>query len=169
MTITEPVMTVGSKRRQEVGGEKKLNERYFEQEEFKFARMSATLPVGTTLEDALKPEFWSRVAYRLRPKSSMDSRPRDYAGSIISVRTEDHSMYAELYVRAIGESSLTVALIGQPTYFGLKEVQSDKYRIHWNVGKRGYDVIRNSDGAIVADGIKIKTKEQAQTWIDGMD
>lgn len=132
--------------------------------EFAFGRFSAVLPVGDTIADAVKPEYWRDVAVKLS-KNPFTGDP-DKAGSIIEIRTVDHAFYAELYVRAVQERGLIVHLIREPVYFGPKQVKTGAYEINWNVGKRGYDVIRKSDRSIVADGTKIKTKEQAQAWVD---
>ena len=82
------------------------------------------------------------------------------------VGREDHSAYAELYVRAVQERGLIVALLGEPIYFGPKTAEHAKFEIKWNVGKRGFDILRKSDREIVADGGKLKTREQAMAWID---
>ena len=98
-------------------------------------------------------------------KQPMTGEP-DRAGAIIELRTEDHAFYARVYVRAVQERGLIVAPLGEPTYFGLKAVRSKGYRERWNLGKKGFDIIRLSDNVIVVDGDKIKTKDQAQAWID---
>lgn len=136
----------------------------FGESEFAYAKFSATLPVGWTVEDALKPEFWVHIAHKLA-KNPISNEP-DRSGAIIELRTVDHAFYAQLYVRAVGERGLTVALMGEPVYFGPREVKSASYKERWNAGARGYDIIRVSDNEIVAHASKIKTKEQAQAWID---
>lgn len=136
----------------------------FAQAEFAYARFSATLPVGWTVEDALKPEFWVHIAHKLA-KNPITNDP-DRSGAVIELRTVDHAFYAKLYVRAVGERGLTVQLMGEPVYFGPREVKSAAYKERWNVGARGYDIIRVSDNEIVAHAGKIKTKEQVQAWID---
>ena len=136
----------------------------FQSSEFAYANLSATLPVDWTVEDALKPEFWVHAADMLQ-KTPVTNEP-DKAGAIIELRTVDHAFYARLYVRAAQERGLIVQLLGEPVYFGLKSVESASFETRWNVGKRGYDVIRKSDREIVVDGSKIPTKEAAQDWID---
>lgn len=161
MAATEPVQTLPSIKRLNEYGTRKLSERHFEQEEFAYARFAVTLPVDWTVEETLKPEFWANVAYRLRT-DPMSGR-KDFPGSIITVRSADHSFYAELYVRAVQDAGLVIALVREPVYFGLRNVKSDNFETRWNVGKRMYDIIRNSDREIVAS---VKTKESAQDWID---
>jgi len=137
----------------------------FQSSEFAYANLSATLPVGWTVEDALKPEFWVHVTDMLQ-KTPVTNEP-DKAGAIIELRTVDHAFYARVYVRAVQERGLIVQLLGEPVYFGPKEVKAaSQFEVRWNVGKRGFDIIRKSDREIVGDGSKIPTKEAAQDWID---
>jgi hypothetical protein len=140
-----------------------LKETSLQSSEFAYARMSATLPVGWTLEDALKPEFWVRVVHKFQ-KTPVTGEP-DKTGAIIELRTVDHAFYAQLYVRAVQEKGLIVQLIGEPQYFGSVTVESNGFDIRWNVGKRGYDIIRKTDREIVGDGAKFPTKELANEWI----
>ena len=124
-----------------------------------------TLPVGWTLEDAFKPECWVQVCHLLQREAATNTPDR--AGAIIRLRTYDHAFYAELYVRAVQERGLLVGVLREPVYFGPREVpDTTKFEARWNVGKRGFDIIRKSDREIVADGTKIKTREMAQEWID---
>lgn len=141
-----------------------LKPTHFSGAEFAFATFSAVLPTGWTYEDALKPEFWVHVASKFA-KNPMTGEA-DRAGAVIELRTEDHAFYARLYVRAVQERGLIVAPLGEPIYFGLKAIKSKGYRERWNSGKKGFDIIRQSDNIIVVDGDKIKTREQAQAWID---
>jgi hypothetical protein len=135
----------------------------FQSGEFAYARMSATLPAGWDIEDALRPEFWVHVVDQFK-KNPFTNDP-DRVGAIIELRSEDHAFFAEVYVRAVQERGMVVALIGEPTYFGPKEIKADGFEVRWNVGKRGFDIIRKSDREIVAGGDRIKTREQAQAWI----
>lgn len=146
----------------EVEPPKALKETALALSEFAFARYSATLPVGWTIEDALKPEFWVRVAHKFQ-KTPVTGEP-DKTGAIIELRSVDHALYAQLYVRAVQEKGLLVQLIGKPEFFGPQAVDSKSFEARWNVGKRGYDVLRKSDKEIVASGLP--TKEAAQEWID---
>lgn len=136
----------------------------FGESEYAYSKFSAVLPVGWTVEDALKPEFWVHVAGKLGKNELTGAQDR--AGGIIELRTVDHAFYAQLYIRAVQERGLIVQLMGEPVYFGPREVKSAAYKERWNVGARGYDIIRESDNEIVAHASKIKTKEQVQAWID---
>jgi hypothetical protein len=143
---------------------RKLLARNFVESEFAYADISVTIPVGHTIEDALKPEYWAHVAHRLQ--QNVHTGQPDRSGAIIRLRTEDHALFAMLYVRAVRNDSLDVALIGEPTYFGPSgAVKSDAYETRWNVGARGFDVIRKSDGAIVGRASDFRLKENAIAYI----
>lgn len=158
----QTVAEVGSKVRQAALGGAKLSDRFFQQEEFAYARMSATLPEGIDFLDILRPEYWANVAYKLKA-DNMTGR-RDLSGTIISVRTADHAFYAELYVRAVSDRGLVVGVLKEPVYFGPKEIKSNQYKSRWNPGKKGWEIQRVSDNEIVAGPFPIK--EAVQDWID---
>lgn len=130
--------------------------------EYAYARFSAQLPAGVPFEDTLRPEFWVHVAHKLQKQPVTGEA--DKAGAIIEIRTVDHAFFAELYVRAVQDRGLVVSVLREPVYLGLKEVKSVQFEVRWNVGKRGFDVLRKSDRQIVAEGLK--TKEAAQDWIN---
>lgn len=129
---------------------------------FQYATIHVKQPVGHTVEDALRPEYWVHHARALKAEQA-SGRP-DMAGSKIELRTLDHAHYAELYVRAVHENTLVVDLLREPVYFGPKAVGTKELEVRWNVGNRGYDVIRQSDRHVVAS--KLPTKEAAVEWID---
>jgi len=134
--------------------------------EQKYGVFSATLPVGVTLEEALRTEAWAHVCHMLQKQPYTGEAA--LTGAIIEVRTEDHAFYARLYVRAVQERGLVVSLIGEPEWFGPKEIKSKTYETRWNIGHKGYDIIRKSDREIVGDASKFPTREAAQNWIDKM-
>ncbi len=141
---------------------KKLALRHFMQTEYAYARLSATLPIDTTFEDCLNPEFWVAVAHQLQV-TPVTGEP-DRSGAVIEIRTADHAFYAELYVRAVQEQGLIVSVLREPVYLGPKEDSKPGFRVRWNVGKREHEVIRQSDNIIVAG--KFKVKEDAFKWIE---
>ena len=137
----------------------------------RYARIQLMVKQGVTIKDIMEPEFWSQVAYKFQ--SPLFER-KDYTGSIIEVRSEDHSLYAELYVRAVQKNSLVVSLLKSDqdgiAWVGVQKKLDDTspFEVRWNVGKRGYDVLRKSDKQIVGEAARLKTKEQAFAWIDEM-
>ena len=145
------------------------------------AQFSITLPADWDYEDTLNPEFWVNIQPML--KYEKGRQEQDFRKSRIHVHREDASFYAVLYIRAIVDGGLVVQCIGPSftrngkpcpidletglPWAGNKEQEKDSpYAIKWNFGRKGYDVIRNSDREIVADGSKIKTREQAQAWVE---
>lgn len=129
---------------------------------FQYATIHVKQPVGHTVEDALRPEYWVHHARWLKAEQA-SGRP-DLAGSKIELRTLDHAHYAELYVRAVHDNSLVVQLLREPVMLGLQKAGTDAFEVKWNVGERGFYVVRKSDKQTVAS--KLPTKEAAQEWID---
>jgi hypothetical protein len=143
-------------------------------EGYHYARVALTLPVGVAFDDLLKPEAWAQVAHRFH-KNPNTNEP-DRRGTIITVRTVDHAFYAEMYVRAVGERDLEVECIGpavdsktgqpRPQFFGPPAaMEGGRYEVRWNVGKRGFDVIRRKDREIIAGAEKFQTREKAMQWV----
>jgi hypothetical protein len=149
--------------------------------EFAYANMSARIPAGVAFEEILKPGFWANVV-RLFQKNTTTGQP-DRSGALIHVRTEDHAYYGQLYVRAVLERGLIVECVGpsiEPKtgkacpidldnglpWTGRKDFASKDFEAKWNVGKRGFDIIRTEDQQIVADGVNIKTREAAIEMIN---
>jgi hypothetical protein len=128
-----------------------------------FGTIQVVQPQGHTIEDALRPEYWAHHAHKLKGSTMTGVPGKDWAGSIIQLRTEDHAHYAELYVRAVLERALAVQLNQQPEYFGIKAVETKRFRTRWNGAKKAVDVIRKSDNQIVATAA---TKELAKDWIE---
>ena len=140
--------------------------------QYAFTRSSLTLPVGVPFEAVLHPEFWVALSHMF--KKNPQSGTPDRTGGIIEVRTEDNAFFGEVYVRAVRGNLLDVACIGpvmengqpSPVYFGPKDPTVTGYEIRWNIGKRGFDIIRNSDRTIVEDAEKFPTKELAIKWLN---
>lgn len=144
---------------------RKILERDFSMDgNFAFTRASLVLPLGWEIDDCLKPEFWMNVSHWF--KSDPATGSIDRAGTIIEVRTEDHAFYAELYVRAVRGNVLDVAVLTKPIQFGVKSEGTPEYKLRWNLGHRGFDIIRASDNVIVESGAKFPTKELALKWIE---
>lgn len=128
---------------------------------FAYATIQVRQPVGHTIEDALRPEYWVHHSHRL--KANPITGQADWAGAKLELHIDDHSHYAELYVRAVMERALIVQIINGPHYLGIKSAETTGYEDRWNVGRRGFDVIRKSDRQIVGH---FPTRELAKAWID---
>lgn len=143
----------------------KVLQKNFKSSEYAYARFSVVLPEGATIKDTLRPEAWSSVAHVLQTKA-YTGEP-DLRGAIIEVRTVDHSMFAELYVRAVQDNGLTVQLMRDPVKLGPQVVKDEtKFFTRWNVGARGFDIIRKSDDQLVGAAKDFPLKEQALAWIE---
>lgn len=129
---------------------------------YAYAEIDVTQPVGHTVEDALRPEYWVHHAHKL--KARVLTGEADRTGAIIRARTDDHAHFATFYVRAVDDRGLRVQLLNK-TVLGVEGKTHKGYERQWNVGKRGYDIIRQSDRQIVADASRIKTKEDVEAWI----
>lgn len=131
---------------------------------YTYAEIDVTQPIGHSVEDALRPEYWVHHAGKLKARAFTGEADR--AGAIIRLRTDDHAYFAQLYVRAVQDRGLVVQLMGEPVVLGARVAESASFEVKWNVGKRGFDIIRKSDREIVGDGSKFPTRELAQEWID---
>lgn len=126
-------------------------------------RWNVTLPVGVPFKALLRPAAWAQVAHRFKadPLSGLRSRVND----IIEVRTEDSRFYGELYVMAVRDQSLYVAVLREPVDLKVAETEKEKFQMRWNVGTQGYDIIRQSDKAIVGSAA---TREDAVSKIESL-
>lgn len=131
--------------------------------EFGLAQFVATIPAGWKFEECLRPEFWVHVCPLFKRDPSINSPEK--TGSLIHILAEDHAFYAQLYVLAVQSQGLTVKVIIPPVPLQDRDVKSDKYEVRWSSSRRGFDIIRKSDKSVVADGSKIKTKDEAAQWI----
>jgi hypothetical protein len=127
-----------------------------------YGRWEVTQPVGHTFEDLLRPEYWSHHARKLGP-DPMTGR-KSALGSILEIRTEDHSYYAELYVRDVADRALDVRVSKEPIPLGIQgEVETRKFKTRLNASTRKKDIIRKVDGVVVGSA---PTNEAAKDWID---
>ena len=139
----------------------------FKQAEFYYPHMAYTMEVGHKVEDALKPEYWASVAHKLAARELQGGLDR--AGAVIELRSEDHSIYAELYVRAVHPAGLDVALLNSTPIGTQKTSKSEAFEERWNPGHKGWDVVRRSDSVVVSSGKDHKTKESALEFIKTMN
>jgi hypothetical protein len=153
----------------------------FSESQYAFLDASAKIPADMPFEEVFRPAFWGNVVHLF--KKDAIGGGADRAGAIIHLRTEDHSFYARLYVRAVLERGLLVQCVGPsidprtgkacpvdlatggpwtgPTALGI-----DNFDLRWNSTKRGFDIVRRSDLQVVADGRNFPTRELAVEWIE---
>ena len=152
----------------------------FQSSEFARARFDHVMQAGVPFEACLTPGYWSNVFHILQ--RNVATNAPDRSGAFVDVGTQDHAFIAKLYVRAVTSGGLIVQCIGpgiEPKtgracpidlstglpWTGGAPLNSDQFEVKWNVGKRGFDIIRKSDLQIVADGGQFPTRELAAEWI----
>jgi hypothetical protein len=133
---------------------------------YRYGRWEVTVPEDLSFTDCLREEVWRSIAPRLKadPRSG---RPAQIGG-IIELRAWDLSWYAELIILDVLPGGLDVGILKQQTMVQ-REVpvpDDDRFEVRWNINKRGFDILRNSDRAVVADAAVIRSKPQAYTWIN---
>lgn len=138
-----------------------LNERNFGELSFKFRRWSAELSEDQTIEDALSPEFWKNIATALVGYDKAHPKGR---GDIIEVRKPDTGLYAELIVTEVGRGFVRVRPIKAYEPPKVEAAAASPLTTKWNIGNKTHDVIRKSDGQVMATNFQ--TKESAVKWID---
>jgi hypothetical protein len=152
----------------------------FQGSEYARASFDHVMQAGVPFEEVYKPGYWANISSKLARNLVVGQGDR--TGAFIEVGTEDHAFYARLYVRAVLEAGLIVQCAGPQidpktgkscpvdlstggAWGGGVELDSELFEVKWNVGKRGFDVIRKSDLQVVADGNNLKTRELAAEWI----
>lgn len=128
-----------------------------------YYRVAVTVPAGTTLEDCLRDEFWGNVLHYFKGNPAQQKKPR--SGDILEVRTDDNAWYAELYLLGVANETLKFKVLQYHVLSVVDVPEESKYEIRWNVGHRGFDVIRKSDRTIVQPAANLPTKDMAVAWV----
>lgn len=149
-------------------------------EEHATTRLRAVVPNDASWEDVQKPGYWVNVIGRFKGNDSTSDPDR--TGSIIFVESEDGMMVAEFYVRAVLPNGLLLTCLGpgvdlktgertayntitKRAWTGRVQIEGGELQARWNVGRKGYDIVRKSDGEVLGSAEQIRTAEQAQEWI----
>ena len=113
----------------------------------------ATAEQGTTIEDVLKPEYWSYVSGRFAPYDH------------IEVRVDDGEWLLELLVTACGRNFAKVAVLGQHSLVKASNIKlpDSGYEVLWKGPHLKFCVIRKSDSEKIREGYA--TKEEGLTWV----
>lgn|SRR3990167_6621892 len=111
----------------------------------------ATPESGTPLKELLKPEYWAHVAKQLK------------VGDRIEVDAEERTWFAELYVRGVTATSVTVFVMRHIEFSKPIEESGDADYSASHAGRGIWRVMRNVDKAVVKSGFP--TKESAEEWI----
>jgi hypothetical protein len=96
---------------------------------------------------------------------AQQKREPDRAGTIIEVRKDDHSLYAEFYVRAVQKAGLVVECIREDKIgpkVAIPETEDTNHMVRYNRGARMWQVVRKDDDEIVHNA---QLKEDAVAWI----
>ena len=139
---------------------KPLSERQFGEISFKFRRWSAELTQDQTIEDTLVPEFWKQAAATIIGYDKANPKGR---GDIIEVRKPDTGDYLELLVTEVGSGYVRVRPIKVSTAPAAQENPDSAMTTKWNIGTKRHDVVRKSDGQVMAKDFQ--TKDSALAWI----
>jgi len=133
---------------------KKLQERRFSLADFHRQFIHITPAATDTIEDTLKPEYWSNVA----AKCNITDR--------IEAFWEDSSMFAEYKVVDKGEAWLKVVLIHKADLTDSNSSpapeEEDKYKISFSGNLEKFVVVR-SDGVKIQSNLE--TKAAAEKWL----
>ncbi len=104
---------------------------------------------GTTLEEMLKPEYWSHVAKELK-----------LPGGRIEVMPTGGEWFAELYIRSVGSQDVKVALL-RHVAFDAPAKQDDDYEVR-SRGGAGWSVLRKSDKAVLFEKGQTRADAEAE-------
>lgn len=115
-----------------------------------------TVPPEVTLEDLLNPATWSHVAAnQLRPFHR------------VVVDCEDGAWTREFFVQSVGRSEATLAMKSETIYdetvASVESAEPPKYIVQWKGPVHKHQVVRLSDGAVVAKDIP--KMADAKRWI----
>lgn len=140
---------------------KPLNERNFGEISFKFRRWSAELSPDQSLEDCLVPEFWKQQAQVIAGHDKANPKGR---GDIIEVRKPDSGAYAEFIVTEVGPGFVRVRPLKAYEPPKVSERPDSALTTKWDIGRKVHNVVRKSDGQVMAAGFQ--TKDAAVAWIE---
>jgi hypothetical protein len=115
---------------------------------FAYTRWAVTLPETGQIEDVENHEFWKHIVKKMKP------------GDIVEVRSVDHSVFAEVYIRAT--DPYAVVQIMRAHKLGDETKVDGAFTVKWVIGKKSHCVFLN--GQELRSGFQ--TKEQAAAWVE---
>lgn len=120
-----------------------LNPTRLQRAEHYFSIYAVVLPEGTSLDDAMKPEYWVHVANRLRQHDT------------IRIIPEDGGYFAEALVTAAGHGFAKVKLLRYESLEedGAEPAETDPSYVKWGGPHSKWRVIRRSDGQVLKEGL----------------
>ena len=113
---------------------------------------SCTVASGTVPEDLLKPEYWSHIAVKMRPRDQVEAW------------SDDGTWYAEYVVRACDRSWAMLAPKMKLNFNSAEiPVEDSPYAVSHRGAHDQWSVTRKSDGAVLfKEG---RTREEADAWM----
>lgn len=118
-----------------------------------------TPDAGTSLEDVLKPDYWSHVGAKIMQ------------GDRVEILPADGAWYAEALVVSCSRIHVKLAVLMHKVFFEQKKAEEGKeapkkepFEIAFKGPQRRWSVIRTKDATYVKEGFA--TKEEAQVWLD---
>jgi hypothetical protein len=127
----------------------------FKEISFANTRWSINLPepgddvkLDDRLADLENHEFWKHVVKKMKP------------GDVVEVRTVDHEVFAEVYIRAT--DPFAVVQVMRAHKLGNETKVEGNFTIKWVIAKKSHVVFLN--GQELRTGFQ--TKEAAAAWID---
>ena len=130
------------------------------------------VPFDTKFEDLLRPEAWALLSAQFMGDALTGIK--EGIGSTLLVKTEDMAWEAKFTILFAAKERMEVVCNGpcfdengdgQPFYFQKEEIESDRYNVSWDPGNRGYNIVRKSDNAIVAQAKDVRTRHMAAAWL----
>jgi hypothetical protein len=103
----------------------------------------ANAPEGCTVDDIKEQEFWSLMAYQMKPYDRVE------------VRADDGTWMAELLVIGVGRNWAKVHILNHHKLTGADEAMKDstEFRVEWKGPQKKWCIIRNSDNTFIREGI----------------
>lgn len=99
---------------------------------------------GVTIEDLLRAETWAHVTKSLK------------AGTLIDAVANDGSWYARLFVRSVKDLDVSIALLERHDFDAVAAPAEDEFTFKWAGPSAKFRIIRNSDKAVMAEGLESK-------------
>lgn len=124
------------------------------QQEFVQTVWSYVAETGTTVEDLLRPDFWSTIAGPGARLRRMDK---------VCVVLDDESFYAELLILSVGTGWAKMAVISKVDLEAQSEAdETAPFYVKWGGPHLKWTVIRRKDSERVKE--KLEAKAEAEQW-----
>jgi hypothetical protein len=109
-------------------------------------------PPGTTIEDIVKPAYWTHTGFKLQPTDR------------IEVHSEDGGWFAELHVRSCGRTYANVEVLRFVEFKDAVQVNADNgHEVQWKGPHHRFAVVRKADNTILQAGFA--DKDIAAGWL----